>query len=496
MAEREGINTPQINDTSPTNSETRQTQDENDEKAENGITIVEDPSLIEQNSNQPSTETNTSSNDPKNDEITSNNNSINISQDNEENQGQSEEGENQNLIGGTMPPTETPNQDKNDNISNDIDTQDNLFNNNNSNTQMYSGDETSRSKSSKTSHKYLSSRPVAFFMQQADPKEVEASLESLMKHNTPPIEQLREPVMQLISHKKLDALIESDYDLAERYDKAAEILQKNGADVLFERAERIRKLTIDDRADTIVERLENVKQKYQDQIKNAKQERQKALCYAQDQHEKQNQEFRQKWQDPAFLSKFKKPSQELLQLRFIEKKLALSKYYDEAKEKKLLADKQQKIEEKKMQENIEEEMKKEFFKLKEEQYQELNKISVHYESMITSIGLQRDKEVQSIEYALRQMEIKKNTIPNKKLHSLPKDLCQINELDTDTSQTCKTSSRTAAKMSLFKNEKKGKLKVTPIAESVLSKLISAHPIVRPVSKFKIKSKPPSRIRRL
>ena len=93
--------------------------------------------------------------------------------------------------------------------------------------------------------KQFSNKPISFYLNQVDSKEVEDALESLISHQTQPVEQLRDPVTQLINRKKLGALIERDYDLAEKYDQTSEILQKSSDDLLFERSERIRKLTID-----------------------------------------------------------------------------------------------------------------------------------------------------------------------------------------------------------------------------------------------------------
>lgn len=370
-------------------------------------------------------------------------------------------------------------------------------NNNNGEEEEEKTLNSNRSINSNTSKKSnFSNKPFSFYMIRVDPKEVEDSLESLMTRNIQPTEQLRDPVMQLINRKKLDALIQRDYDLAEKYEQTASTLQKSGDDLLFERNERIRKLTIDDRSDSISEKIKNVQQKYNKKIDDIKTERKTSIENLQSQHEIENSQFRQKWQDPNFLSKYKHPSQELIQLRLMEKRLALSKFYDEAKEKKIWADKQQKIEEKQMQTVIEGEMKKEFFRMKDSQYLQLKKLTDHYDSLIKSLELQKNKEIQSMQYALKQMEVKKNTVPNRKLHTIPQELCQMNNNDTDTSLTAKMSPRTLSRLAQFRNEKKGKINVSPIADSAFSKLIAAHPIVRPQSKFKVNNHPPSRMRKL
>lgn len=351
-------------------------------------------------------------------------------------------------------------------------------------------DQVKSTKSAKSSHS------LSIYVIQPDPKEVEASLVSLMKYKTMPIEQLRDPVIQLINHKKLDAIIERDYELAEKYESLTELLQQNDADEVFEKNEQRRQMTLDDRSDSITQKITKVQNLYDAKIDKLEQERKDAIQKLQAQHEEENRNFRQKWQDPNFLSKYKHPSQELLNLRFIEKKLAMAKCYDEAKEKKILADRQQKIEEQQTQHIVEEEMKKEFFKFKEAQVQEIKKIYDYYESSIKQQQHLKTKEIKSLRCSLNQIEIKKNTVPNKKLLCMPLELSELNQKETDTSLTCKTSARTASKIAQFRNENKQKLKVTPLSDTTFTKLISSHPIIRPQSKFKPLSNPTSRVKKL
>ena len=141
-------------------------------------------------------------------------------------------------------------------------------------------------------------------------------------------------------------------------------------------------------------------------------------------------------------------------------------------------------------------MKKDFFRMKDAQLFQIKKNSEYYDSQIKSVEFQRNKEIQAMDYALKQMEVKKNTIPNRKLHVIPKELTMMNDKITDTSSTAKISPRTMSKLAKFRVEKKGKISVSPISESTFSKLIAAHSIVRPPSKFKVNNHPPSRLKRL
>lgn len=336
------------------------------------------------------------------------------------------------------------------------------------------------------------SETLTYFLQLPDPVDVEAALNSLMKNKTLPVEQMRAPVLQLISRKKLDAVMDSDYDLAENYDKAADLLQQSEADTLFERSERIRKLTLDDRTTDIHERVARTRERYAQRLDNLKSERFQAIKELEVKHDQEKEQFKMKWQNPAFLAKYNKPSAELLQLRFIEQKMAISKCYDEAAEKRKVADQQQKLEEKMIQMNMDEAMKRDFFKMKDQQAAEIQKTNSRYDTLERQLAFLEKREIEPLEYSIREMEIRKGQTPNRKLHTMPRSLMELNELDTDTALKAKKSPRTATKLAKFRNEKKGELKISPISDKAFKDLLAAYPIVRPQSKIKSQSASPSR----
>lgn len=321
------------------------------------------------------------------------------------------------------------------------------------------------------------------FMKPPEPEEVEASFASLMDHQTVPIENLRIPVLQLINRKKLEALQNAEYDFAEKLDHASELLQANEEEQQYERNERIRQCTIDEHSDMLYERLKMTKDSYDYKIEQIKQNKERAIIDAEEKHKQETKEFRKKWQDSAFLAQFNKPSYELIELRQVERRLACSKCYEEAKLKKKYADKLQKHEEEEMQRTIETEMKKAFFAMKERQAQEIEKIEAHQDKIIQQLYIKKEREIKPMEHSLKQMYIKKNTKPNKKLHTLPKGISSINEFDIPASQTLKQSPRTQLGFSVWRHEKKGELRIQPVENSIFSRLVAEHPIVRPISKY-------------
>lgn len=142
--------------------------------------------------------------------------------------------------------------------------------------------------------------------------------------------------------------------------------------------------------------------------------------------------------------------------------------------------------------SMDEAMKRDFFKMKDQQAAEIQKTNARYDSLERQLAFQERREIEPLEYSIREMEIRKGQTPNRKLQTIPKSLMDINELETNTTLKAKKSPRTATKLAKFRNEKKGELKISPISDKAFKDLIAAYPIVRPQSKIKSQSASPSR----
>ena len=187
--------------------------------------------------------------------------------------------------------------------------------------------ETESSSTSSTDSTTLTSSTTSSFDQappippEPDPAEVEAALHSFVDRKVTPDESLRQPVVHLLSRKKLDALIASDYDLAERYDNEIDSLLSVSGRELCERSEKANKVSIEERAAAAQEKLRLTQEKYEQKRENLKDEKFKATETLKARHKNQSEEFRRKWRSPAFLAKFQRPSSELLEMRLVESKL-------------------------------------------------------------------------------------------------------------------------------------------------------------------------------
>ena len=373
------------------------------------------------------------------------------------------------------------------------------FTSDSSTTESSYESETESSSTSSTDSTTLTSSTTSSFdpspplPPEPDPAEVEAALHIFLDKKVTPDESLRQPVVHLLSRKKLDALIASDYDLAERYDNEIDSLLSVSGRELCERSEKANKVSIEERAAAAQEKLRLTKEKYDQKRENLKNHKFKATETLNARHKNQSEEFRRKWRTPAFLAKFQRPSSELLEMRLIERRMALSKNYDEAVQARKVANVQQRKEERALQANLEEQMKRDFFRMKDQQAADVERLNKRFSALSDQLELQRTKEIEPIEYYLAELEKKKNA-PARKVSQLPKSLMTLGEVDESDTVMLKTSPRTAARYAEFRNDKKVELRVNGVSDRLFRSLLAAYPIVRPPSRARVRTQHAPRVR--
>lgn len=329
--------------------------------------------------------------------------------------------------------------------------------------------------------------------EEPNPQEVETALNSLVNDDIQPDDNLRRAVMHLLSRKKLDALIAANYDLAERYDKAIDSLFSSAGKTLYDQEERTTRVSIDDRIAAAQEKLRSTKEKYGQKQETLKNDRFEAAKKLNTRHNQQNEEFRKKWRSPAFLARFQRPSPELLEMRYIERRMALSKNYEEAKEARKIANVQQRKEERVIQANVEDQMKRDFFRMKDQQSADIERLNKRFDYLEEQLELQRVKEIEPIEFYLAELE-KKKSAPVRKVNLLPRSLMTLGEVDENEEVLMKTSPRTAARYAEFRNDKRVELKVRGVSDRMFKSLLAAYPVDIPHSRTKAKTQHASRAR--
>ena len=220
---------------------------------------------------------------------------------------------------------------------------------------------------------------------------------------------------KLLDKKRVEALVVSNYDLAEECDmisskiqkalKEKEIISKND-EIMGELYQRYKLLTL---------KKKEIVKKYNTMVEEFKLDSAKKLDDIINKHKVEMEELREKWKNDDFLRQFNKPSTRLLQLREMEKSMAISKMYSKAKETKSIADQMQKEESQKAQQKIAAQMEKERSKLKLTHNKEILVHSEYEKKTIAKLQQEMERTLNPIENALLQLKAKRS--PVKKLVS-------------------------------------------------------------------------------
>ncbi|OHT12830.1 hypothetical protein TRFO_17192 [Tritrichomonas foetus] len=301
-----------------------------------------------------------------------------------------------------------------------------------------------------------------------DENDIEYAAQSYLKYGIVPIDALRDYVIKNINAKRIDALIEGDYQLAKSLDNSANELNRARNTSILENIESHRLYSIERQIEDLNDRLNNTNEKYNELKEQNHKKTELKIESVTERQETETKQFKIKWQSEDFLKQFSHPSMELLAARELEKKMALAKYYDEARVAKEKADQLQKMEEEETENLIYQKMQNEFLKLKENQIAEIDKVKANEIKIDIDLETQRQKEVSVIEAAIRQCKLKKMQNVAKRITSIPTSLLMMRGEQGNVSVL--NSPRTKRRIDKFRESRKGILQIKPISDERFEKL--------------------------
>ena len=303
--------------------------------------------------------------------------------------------------------------------------------------------------------------------------ELDQYIEQLVYKCTPPPPELRNQIMQLIERRRVEAVVEGDYDTAEQQDKIASMLNSV---VQAEQQKQNEDKTIDKlygRWQQLTKKQNQIAAKWDKKIQDFIAESDQQKMEMDIAHEQEIDNFLAKWKDPTFLRPFNKPSARLLQLREQEKAMAISRMYAQAKEMKAVADKVQREETQAAQAKIGATMTAERNKLAAKQNKEISTWKTYRNRMIKSMQNDKQKELRPVVTALQQIKAKK-TVPNRHvsiLPNLPNNRSDRSEAGMSEASNLNYSPRTQAIYTHFRSEKKTTLlDVGPVDDQLLMQM--------------------------
>lgn len=295
-----------------------------------------------------------------------------------------------------------------------------------------------------------------------DQSDAESKLELLIRDGTMPDSDSAQSVLRLINRRKVDALLSSDYESAEVYDKASQNLMMNIGNLSSIESENHECQNRENRQHQLLKKLHETEDRYTQQMQLNINECERRLDEAEQRHFNEVEEFKKNWKNPEYIKQFSKPSSTMLQLRYVEKKLALAKRYNDAVRQRNIGDRQQLIETENLQKNIEKQMKSDFAKMREKQKSEIEKIEEHYDRLNGEIEAKLKRETDAINFAL------KRNVDSQK----PKNVNNRKFVGRSSGglESALPSPRTKKKFNQYKNDRNAQIILTPFDDATLSKL--------------------------
>jgi hypothetical protein len=203
----------------------------------------------------------------------------------------------------------------------------------------------------------------------------------------------------------MESLLNADYGQAEKCDEALRILRQHDRIAAFQEVKQHECEQLLHRGALLKSRRDAINTEFSEQV-----DRMRAASYTRYEdlyarHRQEIEHFKEKWQAPAFLRQFNRPSARLLALREVEKKMALSGMFAEAKSTKRMADDLQAKEEAAMQAEIESQMRAEFARLRERQKGEAEKMVKHDDKLLDRMEDRRQRRLDPLRAAAKRLLI-------------------------------------------------------------------------------------------
>lgn len=298
--------------------------------------------------------------------------------------------------------------------------------------------------------------------------EIMIAFENLYYKSIVPDEGIKEYVIQLINRKKVTALFEGNYEEAEKLDKAISFCGFMEGEKNYKLNQAKHNKLLEDRQFLIKEERKLMEEKWKEKIDKQKGEYEQRRLQLDERHKCEISEFKKLWQNPECIRFYNKPSPKLLQLRHQEKKMALAKRYQQAKETKRVADELQEQEEAAAQTQIEEKMKQEYKKLKERQQKEIDKLDEYQKRIISDLEACKRREMQPYDSAIKTISAKKNTHTNKKFYTIPTNL--MNAQNENRNSTSLATPRTISRLRCFRIDRNTNLSLQPIDDKTFVRI--------------------------
>lgn len=223
----------------------------------------------------------------------------------------------------------------------------------------------------------------------------------------PPPEYQQDMCMQL-RKETLNALVDQDYDLAAKLEDATNLLTSTYVTQCRETEYNSYLTNVNSRISEIQQKINHENNKWNKIFNTFKAEQTKQREQLQQKHKDEMAQFEQNWGNAQYLMPYNKPSPQLLSMRKIQKSLALSKRFNDAKQVKERAEILQQQETEEAQRRAIAAMKNNYIAMMERQQKEMACFEEHEKRTELYLIDERGRTIHPMEMEVRKLEIERD----------------------------------------------------------------------------------------
>jgi hypothetical protein len=250
-------------------------------------------------------------------------------------------------------------------------------------------------------------------------EELCASYEDFQQDKILPPIRMRDQALDYARRRSVELMVAEDYDGAYRNDLIVNELilacsKDTGADVLESEQDYLKS-----RLEGVKGRKASAQERYEQQIEDLKEGEEQKLARLREAHQSERELFEKECERPEFVQRFSKPSAHLLQLRKLQKQLALAHAFEEAKGAKAEADRVQARETREAERRAIDHIRAAYAVMLERQQQQIICAKEFGQRKIRRIEEMLAREREAAQNVARQLRIRLNDAKQKKRSSLP-----------------------------------------------------------------------------
>jgi hypothetical protein len=230
---------------------------------------------------------------------------------------------------------------------------------------------------------------------------------------------LRQPLLNYARRQSINFIINEDYDSAAQADAVVRDLWLACTEDATEDPNSTTARSIQLRLQMLNEQQVSSQQRYDEAIKILKALETEKIEKLVKEQELERQQFEQACQAPEFLQRFCKPSSDLLEMREVQRNLALAHSFEEAKVVKARADIQQSIETGEAERRAMDHIRKCYTQMVQRQNQQLTCARECSMRKIMRIKLELARQLDVNQHLQNQLRIRLAEVPTKKGSKLP-----------------------------------------------------------------------------